>query len=194
MWNTVLFDLDGTLTESGEGITRCVQYALRKEFDIQVENLHDLDCFVGPPLKEQFKSYANLSDEEADRAIRAYRERYRTRGIYENRLYDGIVPLLDSLVREGMVLGLSSSATPKSGLSSIHSSRLRGMRLQYMSSYTGRVRMVSIMPIGLASHTPLTPRNCGRNSSMPSRKTRVWQKESSAEVLPSFSAVKSEEA
>ena len=109
MWNTVLFDLDGTLTESGEGITRCVQYALRKEFDIQVENLHDLDCFVGPPLKEQFKSYANLSDEEADRAIRAYRERYRTRGIYENRLYDGIVPLLDSLVREGMVLGLSSS-------------------------------------------------------------------------------------
>ena len=83
MWNTVLFDLDGTLTESGEGITRCVQYALRKEFDIQVENLHDLDCFVGPPLKEQFKSYANLSDEEADRAIRAYRERYRTRGIYK---------------------------------------------------------------------------------------------------------------
>ena len=109
MWNTVLFDLDGTLTDSGEGITRCVQYALRKEFDIQVENLHDLDCFVGPPLKEQFMSYANLSEEEAERAIRAYRERYRTRGIYENRLYDGIVPLLDSLVREGMVLALSSS-------------------------------------------------------------------------------------
>ena len=109
MWNTVLFDLDGTLTDSGEGITRCVQYALRKEFGIKVENLHDLDCFVGPPLKEQFMQYAHLNAEEAERAIMAYRERYRTRGIYENRVYDGIPEVLSALAKEGMVLGLASS-------------------------------------------------------------------------------------
>lgn len=109
MWNTVLFDLDGTLTDSGEGITRCVQYALRKEFGIKVENLHDLDCFVGPPLKEQFMEFASLSEEEAERAIMAYRERYRTRGIYENRVYDGIPELLSQLVREGLTLAVTSS-------------------------------------------------------------------------------------
>ncbi len=109
MWTTVLFDLDGTLTDSGEGITRCVQYALRKEFDIRVENLHELDCFVGPPLKEQFMSYAGLNEEDAERAIRAYRERYRTRGIYENRLYDGIPELLAALARRGMLMAVASS-------------------------------------------------------------------------------------
>ena len=109
MWNTVLFDLDGTLTESGEGITKCVQYALRKEFSIKVDDIHELDSFVGPPLKEQFMEYANLTPDEADRAIRAYRERYRTRGIYENRVYDGIPELLSQLAREGMVLAVSSS-------------------------------------------------------------------------------------
>ena len=109
MWNTVLFDLDGTLTDSGEGITKCVQYALRKEFNIVVDDLRDLDCFVGPPLKEQFMQYAGLTEEEGQRAVRAYRERYRTRGIYENRLYDGILPLLKQLAAEGMTLAVSSS-------------------------------------------------------------------------------------
>ena len=61
MWNTVLFDLDGTLTDSGEGITKCVDYALRKGFGIETADLHELDCFVGPPLKEMFMEYAGLS-------------------------------------------------------------------------------------------------------------------------------------
>ena len=109
MWNTVLFDLDGTLTDSGEGITKCVQYALRKEFNINVDDLHDLDSFVGPPLKEQFMEYAGIGEEDAERAIRAYRERYRTRGIYENRVYDGIPELLAQLSAEGMTLAVASS-------------------------------------------------------------------------------------
>lgn len=109
MWNTILFDLDGTLTDSGEGITRCVQYALKREFNREVSSLHDLDSFVGPPLKEQFMSYAGLSPEEADRAVEAYRERYTRAGMYENRLYDGIRELLDTLVRHNFTLAVASS-------------------------------------------------------------------------------------
>lgn len=109
MWNTVLFDLDGTLTDSGEGITKCVQYALNKEFGIVVNNLHELDSFVGPPLKEQFMKFASLTEEEGIRAVNAYRERYRTVGMYENRLYPGIPELLRQLSAEHFTLAVSSS-------------------------------------------------------------------------------------
>ena len=104
MWNTVLFDLDGTLTDSGEGITKYVQYALNKEFGIEIRDLHQLDCFVGPPLKEQFMRFASLSDAEGDRAVAAYRERYSAVGIYENRLYGGIQDLLETLAKEHFTL------------------------------------------------------------------------------------------
>lgn len=109
MWDTVLFDLDGTLTDSGEGITRCVEYALMKEFGIEVKDRSSLRIFIGPPLKEQFMSYAGLSEEEAERAVRAYRERYAETGIYENRLYGGIADLLKRLSAIGMRIGLASS-------------------------------------------------------------------------------------
>ena len=108
MWNTVLFDLDGTLTDSGEGITKSVQYALEKEFGMQVP-LSDLMCFVGPPLKEQFMSFAGVSEEEAVRAVERYRERYRPKGIYENYLYDGIKSMLRQLHEEHFTLALTSS-------------------------------------------------------------------------------------
>ena len=108
MWNTVLFDLDGTLTDSGEGITKSVQYALEKEFGMQVP-LSDLRCFVGPPLKEQFMSFAGVSEEEAVRAVERYRERYRPKGIYENYLYDGIKGVLRQLHEEHFTLALTSS-------------------------------------------------------------------------------------
>ena len=108
MWNTVLFDLDGTLTDSGEGITKSVQYALEKEFGMQVP-LSDLRCFVGPPLKEQFMSFAGVSEEEAVRAVERYRERYRPKGIYENYLYDGIKSVLRQLHEEHFTLALTSS-------------------------------------------------------------------------------------
>ncbi len=108
MWNTVLFDLDGTLTDSGEGITKSVQYALKKGFGIDAD-LRDLRSFVGPPLKEQFMSYAHLTDEEGELAVRLYRERYEKTGIYENHLYPGIKTLLAQLKREHFQIALSSS-------------------------------------------------------------------------------------
>ncbi len=108
MWRTVLFDLDGTLTDSGPGITRCVQYALDREFGIKAD-LQDLRCFVGPPLLEQFMSYANLTEEEAGRAVARYRERYRAAGIYENSVYPGIPEMLFELRQAGFRIVLASS-------------------------------------------------------------------------------------
>lgn len=108
MWNTVLFDLDGTISDSGEGITKSVQYALEKEFGMQVP-LEDLRCFIGPPLKEQFMSFAGVSEEEAVRAVERYRERYRPKGIYENYLYDGIKSVLRQLSEEHFTIALTSS-------------------------------------------------------------------------------------
>ena len=86
MSQVILFDLDGTLTESGEGIINCVQYALEK-LGKKEEHPENLQCFIGPPLKEQFMKYAGLGEEEGEKAVVYYRERYTTTGIFENRLY-----------------------------------------------------------------------------------------------------------
>ena len=76
MSQVILFDLDGTLTESGEGIINCVAYALEK-LGKKEEHPEKLQCFVGPPLKEQFMKYAGLSEEEAEQAVVYYRENQR---------------------------------------------------------------------------------------------------------------------
>ena len=79
----VLFDLDGTLTNPKEGITKCVQHALR-HFGIERE-CDELTSFIGPPLKEQFMKYASLSEEDAIEAVRVYRERFAPIGLFENQ-------------------------------------------------------------------------------------------------------------
>ncbi len=109
MWNTVLFDLDGTLTDSGPGITRCVQHALREVYGMDVPDLHDLDCFVGPPLKEQFLAFAGGTEEQADQAVASYRSRYNEKGIFENEVYPGIPEVLHALSQEHVTMALSSS-------------------------------------------------------------------------------------
>ncbi len=108
MYKLILFDLDGTLTESGEGITKSVQYALEKIGKPEAD-LEKLNVFVGPPLMEQFMKYAKLDKETARRAVEFYRERYSSVGIYENRLYDGVRELLDFLNGKGYILAVSSS-------------------------------------------------------------------------------------
>jgi phosphoglycolate phosphatase len=108
MYKAILFDLDGTLTESGEGIIRCVQYALEKighpEPDAQ-----KLRVFVGPPLMEQFMKYAEVDEETARQAVVFYRERYSTIGIFENRVYKGVREMLEGLQRKGYQLAVASS-------------------------------------------------------------------------------------
>lgn len=108
MYKAILFDLDGTLTESGEGIMKSVQYALEKLGKPEPE-LDKLRVFVGPPLVEQFMKYADLDLDTAREAVKFYRERYTTIGIFENRPYPGIVELLKELKESGYTVAVSSS-------------------------------------------------------------------------------------
>jgi len=104
----ILFDLDGTLTDPKEGITKSVRYALQA-FGVEVENLDDLCCFIGPPLKDSFMEYYGFSEEEAKKAITIYREYFSTKGLYENRAYKGVEEVLQSLLASGKKLYVASS-------------------------------------------------------------------------------------
>lgn len=108
MYKVILFDLDGTLTDSGEEITRSVQYALEKIGKPEPER-QKLNIFVGPPLLEQFQEYAAIDKETAKKAVEYYRERYAPVGIYENELYPGILEMLEELKARGYRLGVASS-------------------------------------------------------------------------------------
>lgn len=108
MYKLILFDLDGTLTESGEGITKSVQYALNK-IGKPEPDLEKLRVFVGPPLKEQFMKYAQVDEDTAKQAVVYYRERYTDIGIFENAVYPGVEEMLALLRRKGYLLAVASS-------------------------------------------------------------------------------------
>ena len=107
MYRYLIFDLDGTLTVPAEGITKCVAYAL-EHFGITAEP-ETLTSFIGPPLLDQFMSYAGFDRETAITAIEKYRERFRDIGIFENRVLDGIPELLHILCKNEYFLCVSSS-------------------------------------------------------------------------------------
>lgn len=104
----LLFDLDGTLTDPAEGITRSVQYALRR-FGIEVDDLHSLTPFIGPPLAESFREFCGFDDERIPEAIRVMREYFGSRGWCENRLYKGMPQLLGRLRAAGYTLAVATS-------------------------------------------------------------------------------------
>lgn len=104
----LLFDLDGTLTDSGEGITKAVKYAL-EYFGIQVEDLNELKKFVGPPLNDSYKRFYGFDDEQAELGIKKFREYYVEKGIYENKVYDGIEKMLKTLKDNGKTLIIATS-------------------------------------------------------------------------------------
>ena len=95
-YDVVLFDLDGTLTDSKIGITKSVQYALSK-FNIQEDNLDNLESFIGPPLSESFQKHYGFEPSQAQDAVDFYREYFSTSGMYENVVYPGIPDLLADL-------------------------------------------------------------------------------------------------
>lgn len=108
MFDTILFDLDGTISDSGVGITRCVAYALSK-FGIEVSDLTELNKFVGPPLSESFREFFGFSHTDALKAIEYYRERYSTIGIYETERYEGVCDLISELHDAGKKVALATS-------------------------------------------------------------------------------------
>lgn len=101
MRKNVIFDLDGTLTQSEEGIWKCVQYAAEKMGRPQPD-AETLRRFVGPPLAFSFRTYMGMTEQEAVRAVEIYRERYVRVGKFENRVYPGIRTLLRTLNRNGI--------------------------------------------------------------------------------------------
>lgn len=106
-YSNVLFDLDGTLTDPKTGITKSVQYALKK-FNIFEEDLEKLEPFIGPPLAQSFMEMYSLSQAEAKVAVEYYREYFSTIGIYENELYEGIVELLEILSKDRILIVATS--------------------------------------------------------------------------------------
>lgn len=107
-YNTIIFDLDGTLTDPKTGITKSVLYALSK-FDIIEENLDYLEQFIGPPLLESFKKYYSFEELKARQAVEYYREYFSEFGIYENVVYSGISDLLEKLKNSGKQLIVATS-------------------------------------------------------------------------------------
>ena len=108
MYNTILFDLDGTLTAPGIGITNSVAYALNK-FGISVADKTELYKFIGPPLKDSFMKYYGFNQSKALLAVDYYREYFRDKGIFENKVYDGVQKLLSDIKNSGRKIALATS-------------------------------------------------------------------------------------
>lgn len=108
MYDLIMFDLDGTLTNPEEGITRSVQYAL-KTHGIEETDRNKLRRFIGPPLVDGFMEFYDMTKEEAIDALRAYRERFSTVGIYENQLFDGVPQMLKKLRENNKKIALATS-------------------------------------------------------------------------------------
>lgn len=104
----ILLDLDGTITNPAEGITKCFEYALN-HFGIQVESRTQLEQFIGPPLRQSFKEGFGFDDAKATEAIAKYRERFTPVGMYENEVYPGMERALQSLKEAGKVLIVATS-------------------------------------------------------------------------------------
>lgn len=108
MYQYLFFDLDGTLTNPKEGITKCVQYALH-HFGIEEPNLDKLEPFIGPPLVDSFMDFYGMTEAQAREATAKYRERFRDIGIFENEVFPGISQMLESLKKQGKKLVVASS-------------------------------------------------------------------------------------
>ena len=107
-YQNILFDLDGTLTDPREGITRSVQHALA-QLGIDEPDLQALEHFIGPPLLQCFMQTYGFDEGTAWQAVGHYRERFREVGLYENRLFDGVGELLELLLMQNRTLYIATS-------------------------------------------------------------------------------------
>ena len=107
-WDYILFDLDGTLTNPKEGITKGVAYSLR-HFGITVNDLDELTKFIGPPMHESFPEFCGFDEAKTAEAIAKFREYYNVYGWLENGPYDGIEALLEKLTLAGKTLIVATS-------------------------------------------------------------------------------------
>ena len=108
----ILFDLDGTITDSALGITNSVKYALNK-LNSPIPSYDTLCKFIGPPLLDGFRDICGFETEKAQTAVKYYREYYETTGLFENAVYDGIPELLKALKENGKSVILATSKPEK---------------------------------------------------------------------------------
>jgi len=107
-YNYVIFDFDGTVADTGEGILKSLQYSF-EQMGREVPDMSDLKRFIGPPVYYSYTHFYGVSEDEVEAYIRKYRERYKEKGIYECRVYDGMKELLCELKSRGVKLGIASS-------------------------------------------------------------------------------------
>lgn len=104
----LLFDMDGMLVDTSEGVFRCAAHAL-EAFGIHVEDLSELKPFMGPPLSYSFRNFYGFSEKDAVEAVRIYRERYTEKGQFECRVFDGVEEMLRALLQKGYRLCIATS-------------------------------------------------------------------------------------
>ena len=104
----VIFDFDGTVADTGEGILKSLQYSFVAMGDPAPE-LKDLEKFIGPPVYYSYNHFYGVPEEKVDLYVKKYRERYREKGIYESKVYEGLVELINSLKENGIKVGIASS-------------------------------------------------------------------------------------
>ena len=104
----IFMDLDGTISDPKEGITKAVAHAL-SYYGIQVENLDTLEKFIGPPLLDSFQDFYGFSEEQSREAVGKYREYFGSQGLFENVLYDGMKELLSAVVSHGKKIVIATS-------------------------------------------------------------------------------------
>lgn len=108
-YNTVIFDFDGTVCDTGEGILKSAKYALDYFGYDTPEDYRELTCFIGPPLLITFQEKFGADPVKAEELVKKFRERYTNTGLYESCLYDGIISLLKRLKANNIKLGIASS-------------------------------------------------------------------------------------
>ena len=111
-YTTAIFDLDGTITDSAPGILNSIRYALEKK-GIRQPSEEVLRSFIGPPLKEQFQCVFGLTAKEGEEMVSLYRQYYGDKGIFENRVYDGVMEMLENLKRSGIRILMATSKPEK---------------------------------------------------------------------------------
>lgn len=179
--NTILFDLDGTLTDSGEGIVNSFKYTL-KAYNINDYDEKMLNKYIGPPLNDAMREIFCCGDAKAREAIEKYREYYKSKGIFENRLYDGIEPLLRSLARDNRKIILATSKAEVFAVKildrfnisqyfmSVAGSELDGSRIKkdevirYALGKAGIEDLKSVIMVGDREHDILGARDTGIDS------------------------------
>lgn len=107
-YENLLFDLDGTITDPKEGITKSVQYAL-EQMGLPVDRVDKLEAFIGPPLRDSFREMYGVDDEGILVAIEHYRKRYEEKGIFEAKVHEGMADLLRDLHADGRRMAVATN-------------------------------------------------------------------------------------